>query len=260
MKNRKKLLSMILAVLIIVGAAGTAWGAGNYITKKIWQGPITMYKNNQQVQLGVNPLIMDGTTYVPVRAMAQLLGMNVTWDNASRSIFITDNSQSNMAYYAQLLAANEAKEKEYKKQIEQLESDKKELQNKLDEANKKLDKRGSSSSSDLRDVEDDLNRYCSKARIDGRDLRFDFTVREGRYRSGSRYDITITVTVRDNDGSRLNTSAFIDFLEDDVLKEFKRSYRSNFDYDDITFEVEDYKDRRNNCTFNVTSSGRVIEK
>lgn len=264
MKNKKKFVSILLAVLIVLGTAGTVLGAGNYITRKLWQGPITMYRNSQQVQLGVHPIIMDGTTYVPVRAMAQLMGMNITWDNASRSIFISDNSQANMAYYAQLVAANEAQMKELKSQIEKLEKEKKDLQTKLDEANKKLDDRRDGYGN-LTELERQLNRYAGRATIDGQDLTFDYTVRESSYnRTTRRYDLTVTVEVRGNtkNSSLRNSYEFIRFLEGYVVNEVRRYGRSSsYDYyDRFDIDVIDREYRQNNCSFYVDSNGTVRER
>lgn len=260
MNKRKKLLSVLLAALIIVGAAGTVFGAGNYVTKKIWQGPLTMYKNSQPVQLAANPIIMDGTTYVPIRALAQLMGMNITWDNASRSIFISDNTQANMAYYAQLIAANEAQAKEYKAQIEKLESEKKELQKKLDEANKKLNDRRDDR--DYYGLENTLNRSYRDATIDGQRLSFDYKLRETYRNSHDRYSLVIEMDVWGNykNYSLKKSSDFINFLERDVAYEarkYYRDYRGRYAYDYIEIVVTDREFRENNCSFSVDSDGRV---
>jgi hypothetical protein len=36
----------------------------------------------------VEPFIMDGTTYLPVRAVANALGVLVDWDGATQSVFL----------------------------------------------------------------------------------------------------------------------------------------------------------------------------
>jgi hypothetical protein len=40
----------------------------------------------------VEPFVSDGTTYLPVRAIADALGKNVSWDNATKSVYIDDAS------------------------------------------------------------------------------------------------------------------------------------------------------------------------
>ena len=40
------------------------------------------------------PFIVDGTTYLPVRAIAQALGKNVSWDGDTATVIIEDNAES----------------------------------------------------------------------------------------------------------------------------------------------------------------------
>ena len=44
---------------------------------------------NQNV---VNPFIIDGTTFLPVRAFSEAIGKDVRWDGTTSSIYITDAS------------------------------------------------------------------------------------------------------------------------------------------------------------------------
>lgn len=37
----------------------------------------------------VEPFLIDGTTYLPVRAISEALGLNVTWDNATSTVAMT---------------------------------------------------------------------------------------------------------------------------------------------------------------------------
>ena len=38
----------------------------------------------------VNPFIIDGTTYLPVRAVSESLGKNVAWNGETYSVYIAD--------------------------------------------------------------------------------------------------------------------------------------------------------------------------
>ena len=38
----------------------------------------------------VNPMLIDGTTYVPVRAVTEALGKKVTWDSVTRTVYLGD--------------------------------------------------------------------------------------------------------------------------------------------------------------------------
>jgi len=51
----------------------------------------------------VEPFIYDGATYLPVKALAEALGKEVTWDEATKSIHIIDNENmvwlNDLSYY-----------------------------------------------------------------------------------------------------------------------------------------------------------------
>ena len=89
----------ILAVLLCCGVllATVALAAGTY-TKTLTayyrdiklsiNGTLTVPKDvNGNV---VDPFIVDGTTYLPVRAVAEALGKNVDWEGESATVLITD--------------------------------------------------------------------------------------------------------------------------------------------------------------------------
>ncbi|HEY9061902.1 MAG TPA: stalk domain-containing protein [Pseudobacteroides sp.] len=57
--------------------------------------PITVYVNGVKIDKdsngkAVTPFAVDGTTYLPVRAIADALGKDVTWDGTTASVKITD--------------------------------------------------------------------------------------------------------------------------------------------------------------------------
>ena len=45
----------------------------------------------------VEPFIIDGTTYLPVRGVASALGLDVSWDGATQTVFIQDANQIKLA-------------------------------------------------------------------------------------------------------------------------------------------------------------------
>lgn len=47
------------------------------------------------VQLDVAPMIIDGRTLVPARAVSEAIGKNVDWDNEARTVIITDEAEQN---------------------------------------------------------------------------------------------------------------------------------------------------------------------
>lgn len=58
---------------------------------------IKVYKDKQVCTLKdangniVEPFIYNGTTYLPVRAVAELAGMDVTWDNSTKTVYLWQN-------------------------------------------------------------------------------------------------------------------------------------------------------------------------
>ncbi|MDR1616731.1 MAG: copper amine oxidase N-terminal domain-containing protein [Syntrophomonadaceae bacterium] len=63
-------------------------------TLSVTYDDITVYVNNEEIALkdasgnAVEPFISDGTTYLPLRAVAEALGLTVSWDGATRSVYV----------------------------------------------------------------------------------------------------------------------------------------------------------------------------
>ena len=43
----------------------------------------------------VEPFIVDGTTYLPVRAMCEAIGYGVEWDGAAQTVYVFSASEDN---------------------------------------------------------------------------------------------------------------------------------------------------------------------
>ncbi len=68
----------------------------NYIIMQI--NSFRMTKNNYIQTLDTAPVIVDGTTFVPVRAVSQSLNSFVQWDEKSRSVIISDTEKKVIVY------------------------------------------------------------------------------------------------------------------------------------------------------------------
>jgi serine protease Do len=87
-------LSACLAVLLAASAAPAGAAA-----------PVTVTVNGVPITAAVAPQIVDGTTLVPVRAVAQALGASVSWEPTSNTVAIASTSGTNGAMDVQSVFA-----------------------------------------------------------------------------------------------------------------------------------------------------------
>ena len=95
MKKSIRMLAVLLCCGVLLTVAAVA--AGTYSkTLEAYYRDIKLSINGQTVVpkdvtgAVVDPFIVDGTTYLPVRAVAEALGENVAWDDATSTVLITD--------------------------------------------------------------------------------------------------------------------------------------------------------------------------
>ena len=68
-------------------------------SKNIYYNDITIKINNEAIQpkdvngVIVEPFIIDGTTYLPVRAVAEAFSKKVDWNNDTKTVFIKSNNE-----------------------------------------------------------------------------------------------------------------------------------------------------------------------
>lgn len=79
----KKLLTLLLTLIMVFSAVSVM--ASDDVTV-ILDGNVIDCKNAQGVE--VPPILVNGTTYLPVRAIANALALDVQWDDATKSVFI----------------------------------------------------------------------------------------------------------------------------------------------------------------------------
>lgn len=95
--NKDKLKGFISGVIVMaLMFSMTATGFASVGSKTITAAynNIKIYVNQSLVDLKdasgntVEPFIYNGTTYLPLRAVADALGQEVTWDNATKSVYL----------------------------------------------------------------------------------------------------------------------------------------------------------------------------
>lgn len=204
----KKKVALITTTVLVLSLIFTSVVFADNLFKnlKAWYGDIKIFSNNQQVQMDVKPFIVDGTTYVPLRALSNILNKNVGWDQANLRIDITDKpdpNAANMAYLSSQLVEKQTK-------INELEAKVKQLEDELAKASKYS----------LDDMENYLNKEYGKYEK----IEFDIDLR------GDEDDIEVRIYVDLDDYynkwyslSSSKIESFIEYIVDDILDEFKNA-------------------------------------
>ena len=88
---KKRILSLVLALVLLTG---TVLATNGVVQKDLLYRDIKITLDGEEVvPTDVNgkstePFIIDGTTYLPIRALAEALGYTVEWDNDTNTIII----------------------------------------------------------------------------------------------------------------------------------------------------------------------------
>ncbi len=105
MKHGRKFISLVLALIMMISLAVPAYAAetASNITARL--SPDVTVNYNGQVQSmadakgnSVYPVNYKGTTYLPIRAVSNMLGIAVDWDQATKTVLLSDTD--NPADYA----------------------------------------------------------------------------------------------------------------------------------------------------------------
>ncbi|MBQ0139853.1 MAG: hypothetical protein KBT36_11180 [Kurthia sp.] len=84
----------IAFTLCLVAGVGTVGAASKLVDIKVSKGGISIYVDEKLVKPTdakgnvVEPMIYQGTTYLPVRAISNALGKDITWDGKSQSVYV----------------------------------------------------------------------------------------------------------------------------------------------------------------------------
>lgn len=98
----KGFITGVLVTLILIGSVGTAMATVGTKAANLEYSNIKVTLDGTPVKLvdvngnPVEPFIISGTTYLPVRAVAGAFGLNVDWDGATQTVLLThpDSSSS----------------------------------------------------------------------------------------------------------------------------------------------------------------------
>ena len=94
MKKRTKVIGVVMGLVLLVST--TVFATVGSRTAELFYNNIKVMLNGKEIiptdanGNAVEPFIIDGTTYLPVRGIASALGMNVGWD-ATKNTVTLDN-------------------------------------------------------------------------------------------------------------------------------------------------------------------------
>jgi uncharacterized small protein (DUF1192 family) len=231
MKRNFKKLAVFLAVMIItLSFASSGFAANTVANLKATYRNITVYKNGILFNFSKEPFIVDGTTYVPLRDMAEMVDKDVTWDGVNYKIGVNDKpGQSANELYQQIFTLQQ------------------EL-TRLQDENKKL-KEAKDASVDLDDLEDDLNedhnRIGKKLYINEIKLKGDEDDIEVRVYFSTKKDADYDAWKALDDDDKED---YLQDIVDDILKVYKKA--------DISGYMEDEYEK-DKIKFSVSSKGKV---
>jgi len=95
MKSKRGFIAGMLTMLLIISMVGTASATVAKVTKELEYKDIKVTLDGKQLDLRnakgepVEPFMFEGTNYLPVRALAESLGLSVAWDGANATVVLT---------------------------------------------------------------------------------------------------------------------------------------------------------------------------
>ncbi|WP_058486729.1 copper amine oxidase N-terminal domain-containing protein [Defluviitalea phaphyphila] len=209
---KKRFIALTTTALLSLSTTTAIHAAPVTKTLKAVFNDIKVSYNGEVKSSDKEPFIVDGTTYVPIRMVGELVGKVVQWDSANKQILITDSSSSSddSAKVSQLTAQLAQKDIEIirlkqekaalESQLEALEEEYEEYES-YDEDYDDIDEA-------LEELEDKLNDEYEEYE----DIEFDI------YLDGDEDDIEITIKTNLDDyydeWYDLDEDDIEDFIED----------------------------------------------
>ncbi|MBP3886547.1 MAG: hypothetical protein J6F30_02665 [Cellulosilyticum sp.] len=101
MKKGKNLLALVLCVAMCYVPMQAA---GYYKTKNVLYGGVRLYYNGTYQNATSQAVLIDGTTYLPVRALGNMLGLSLDWNQNTSTVSIAGTTDTLLSAQAQLRA------------------------------------------------------------------------------------------------------------------------------------------------------------
>ncbi|MBB6215613.1 hypothetical protein HNQ80_001702 [Anaerosolibacter carboniphilus] len=231
-RGRKK-ITLSVSILCMVLLLFSSTGYADQVKKTVdaWYSNIKIVANGTEVAMSEEPFIVNGRTYVPVSAIANIFNKDIQWNGAESKVIINDKPDATVALLNARLNQKDLIIAELEKKVKDLEAN---------------GSRSSSKSGDLDDLEDQLNDDYGKYE----DIKFKITL------DGDEDDIEVEIYVDlddyEDEWEDLSTSDVRSYLQDivdDILDEFEDA--------DIEGFIEDEDSGDTLVEFTVDSDGDV---
>lgn len=101
---KKGFIAGMLTALLVVSIVGTAYASNGTVTKELVYKDISVTLDGKPLDLrdaqgnAVEPFMFDGTNYLPVRAIAEAMGLEVGWDGETNTVLLTTPEESRTIY------------------------------------------------------------------------------------------------------------------------------------------------------------------
>lgn len=238
-KNFKKVIITILALTMVLGTV--AFAADSIYTKKITAtyGKVKINFEGSDVtkqieqMYGAPAFIAENKTYVPVRSIGDLVGVDIEWDEKTNTAFITDPK----------IAEHKRQLNEKDKEIALLELEIAKFKKAEKEEVKKEEEK-----KDLKSLQASLNKKYSEYEK----VEFDIVLKENGKKITIDINTNLANTRDDQNWIRMRYSDK-KYLMEDVVDQVKKEFKDA----DISGNIYDSFSRRNLHTFKLNTNGNV---
>lgn len=245
MTKKYKHICSVLGLSLVCGAGMLNATSGSKTVQATYRDINITYNGQQKVVTDekgntIEPFAINGTVYVPLRGVSNILGVSADWNGSTNSVILTGNTTPQADYSAYIAKINE-------------------LQTKLNTANAELAALKNNNSSNnnnttseittaaLNKLAQELYSEYSNELKDSIDMSFELTQKASRIQVAMTYSSSKENTVFD-DLSQTTIKKYIQSICDEIQDEFGEVAIQG----DITYEKSDMQ----KVNFSVSTSGK----
>lgn len=236
-KTRMRMIVLVVCITMIcmtfISVGETQLGFKKVMD--VWVGSLKINYNNLDLTTQLQPIVIEGTTYLPLSKTGYVFNKEVKWNDITKTVTLTDKPDPDITKLQAQVAEKDAKIKELERTLQSLKDvlDGKNISYSNDNNNDTED--------DLEELEDELNDDYDKYY----NVRLEFTL------TGDEDEIEVEIEADDDDWKDNISSSRERKLFEDVCEDIL----DEFDDAEITGTVKD--GRKTLGEFYTTSSGKV---